>query len=249
MRPGIPKGKMVLQGGKNRAMILAAGLGTRLRPMTDDRPKALVEWQGKALLDYVVEKLRNEGFSEIIINVHHFAEKVMEHVKKKDNYGLRIEFSHEKDELLDTGGGIAKASWFLREGPFLVYNVDILSNISLGALMEAHRQSGAIATMAVKERVTSRSLLMNNAGYLKGWRDNRSGETILCDEPADELTPIAFSAIHVMNPEVFDHFPGKARWPIMPFYLELARTRAVKLYRHDADRWTDMGKLESFANS
>lgn len=230
-------------------MILAAGLGTRLSPLTDDRPKALVSWQGRTLLDHVVEKLRDEGFREIIINVHHFAEQIMEHVKKQDDYGIRIEFSHEKDELLDTGGGIAKASWFLSEGPFLVYNVDILSDIDLGALMDAHLRSGALATMAVKERVTSRSLLMNKEGFLKGWRDNRSGETILCDEPAERLTPIAFSAIHVMSPEIFEHFPREDRWAIMPFYLELARNHPVKLYRHDADRWTDMGKLESFSNS
>ncbi len=230
-------------------MILAAGLGTRLKPLTDDRPKALVEWQGKALLDHVVEKLRDEGFREIIINVHHHAEKIMEHVKKQDAYGLHIAFSHEKEELLDTGGGLAKASWFLKDSPFLVYNVDILSSISLTRLLEDHQRSGAIATMAVKPRVTTRSLLMNEASCLKGWHDNRTGESILCDGDATGLQPIAFSAIHVMNPSIFEFFPKEERWPIMPFYLELARTHPVNLYRHDGDEWMDMGKLESYANS
>jgi len=230
-------------------MILAAGFGSRLRPMTNDRPKALVQWQGKALLDHVVEKLRDEGFRDIIINVHHHAEKIIEHVKKQDSYGINIAFSHEKEELLDTGGGLAKASWFLKDSPFLVYNVDILCTISLASLMESHLESGAMATMAVKERFTSRSLLTNDSSCLKGWRDNRSGETILCDESASGLKPIAFSAIHIMDPAIFKFFPPAKRWPIMPFYLEFARKHTVNLYRHDGDEWMDMGKLESYANT
>lgn len=239
---------MVLPTGRNKAMILAAGLGSRLRPLTDHRPKALLEWEGKPLLDHVVMKLKNEGFREIIINVHHFAEMIMDHVKRKDRYGIRIEFSHEKEELLDTGGGIANASWFFDNEPFLVYNVDILSGIDLGKLIEAHRQSGALATLAVKERVTSRSLLMGG-GLLKGWRDNRSGETILVEGDAEGLVPIAFSAIHVMDPAILQLFPAEKRFPIIPFYLELAKSRPVALYRHDSDPWTDMGKPESFANA
>ena len=239
---------MVLQTKENKAMILAAGLGSRLRPHTDHKPKALVEWKGVSLLDHVVLKLKNAGFNEIIINIHHYAEKIMEYVAQREHFGIRIEFSHEKDQLLDTGGGIARASWFFGDQPFLVYNVDVMSGIDLKALFEAHHRSGAIATLAVKERVTSRSLLMNSEGFLKGWRDNRTGETILVDQSPDELTPIAFSAIHVMEPEVLQLFPAEKRFPLMPFYLDLARTRPVFLYRHDEDDWTDMGKLESYAN-
>ena len=238
----------MLQTKKNKAMILAAGLGTRLRPLTDDRPKALVEWQGEPLLDHVILKLKDAGFHEIIINVHHYAEMIMEHVERKGGFGIRIEYSHEREELLDTGGGIAKASWFFGKNPFLVYNVDILSGIDLDKLFEAHEQSGAVATLAVKQRVTSRSLLMNPDGFLKGWRDNRTGETILVDNHPKELTPIAFSAIHVMEPELLDLLPSGKRFPLMPFYLELARSRPVYLHRHDEDNWTDMGKLESYAN-
>ena len=237
---------MVLQAQENKAMILAAGLGTRLKPFTDHKPKALLEWEGKPLLEHVVLKLKSAGFTSIIINVHHFAEMIMDFVKSKDDFGIHIEFSHE-NELLDTGGGIAKASWFFGEEAFLVYNVDIHSNIDLMAMYQEHLDSGAIATMAVKERVTTRSLLMDREGFLKGWRDNRSGETILCDDTDEGLVPIAFSAIHIMDPKVFELFPDEQRFPIMPFYLELAKKQPVKLYRHDRDSWTDMGKLESYS--
>ena len=237
---------MVLQAQENKAIILAAGLGTRLKPLTDHKPKALLEWEGRTLLEQVIGKLKSSGFNSIIINVHHYAEMIMDYVKQNDRFGIDIEFSHEKDELLDTGGGIANASWFFGEDPFLVYNVDVLSNIDLRDMYEDHLRSGAIATMAVKERVTTRSLLMDEGASLKGWRDNRTGETILTGTSAKGLAPIAFSAIHIMDPGVFELFPREKRFPLMPFYLELARTHPVHLYRHDHDSWADMGKLESY---
>ena len=203
---------MVLQAQENKAMILAAGLGTRLKPLTDHKPKALLDWEGKPLLEHIIEKLK----------------------------------PHEKDELLDTGGGIANASWFFGEDPFLVYNVDIISDIDLRAMYEDHLKSGSLATLAVKERVTTRSLLMSEDGFLKGWRDNRSGETILACDSADGLIPIAFSAIHIMDPKIFTLFPKEKRFPLMPFYLDLALSYPVNLFRHDRDSWADMGKLESF---
>lgn len=238
---------MVLQAEGNKAMILAAGKGTRLKPLTDHRPKALVEWEGIPLLEHVILKLKSHGFTQIIINVHHYAEMIMDYIQSRDRFGITIEFSHEKEKLLDNGGGIAHAAWFLKDEPFLVYNVDVNCSIDLGALYKAHLEGGAIATMAVKERLTSRSLLMNQEGFLRGWRDNRSGETILVGKDREELYPIAFSAVHVMNPEVFELFPREEIFPLMPFYLELAKSHPVKLYRHDRDTWTDMGKLESYA--
>ncbi len=237
---------MVLQAQENKAMILAAGLGNRLKPLTDHKPKALLEWEGKPLLERVILKLKSNGFTSIIINVHHHAEMIIDFVKQRDQFGIGIDFSHEKDELLDTGGGIAKASWFFGNDSFLVYNVDIVSDIDLRAMYLDHLKSGAIATMAVKERVTTRSLLMSEEGFLKGWRDNRTGETILTGPTAEGLIPIAFSAIHIMDPRVFALFPKEKRFPVMPFYLELAKTHPVYLYRHDRDSWTDMGKLESY---
>ncbi len=228
-------------------MILAAGLGTRMKPVTDKKPKALVEWNGVPMLEHIILKLKKHGFTEIIINVHHFADMIVDFVRRHDYYGIRVEFSHERDEPLDTGGGISHASWFFGDKPFLVHNVDIMSNIDLAQLYNAHAGSNAIATLAVKDRVTSRSLLMNQDGLLKGWRDNRSGETILVDSKEENLVPIAFSAIHVMDPAILRLFPDAKRFPITPFYLELAKTRPVFLYRHDQDQWTDMGKIEAFA--
>ncbi len=237
---------MVLQTKENKAMILAAGLGSRLKPLTDHKPKALLEWEGRPLLEHLILKLKSAGFTSIVINVHHYAAMIMEYVKQQKSFGIEIAFSHEKDELLDTGGGISYASWFFGDEPFLVYNVDIRSNIDLRAMYEDHLASGAIATLAVKERVTTRSLLMNEDAYLKGWRDNRTGETILAGTDEDGLIPIAFSAIHIMNPGIFKFFPKEKRFPLMPFYLELAKTEPVRLYRHDRDTWVDMGKMESY---
>ncbi|MEN8226900.1 MAG: nucleotidyltransferase family protein [Bacteroidota bacterium] len=230
----------------NKAMILAAGLGTRLQPLTDHKPKALLEWKGVPLLEHVILKLKDQGFTELIINVHHFPELIIDFIKQKDHFGIHIEFSHERDELLDTGGGIGHASWFFGEKPFLVYNVDVISDIDLTHLLEAHVKNRAIATLAVKERVTTRSLLMNREGLLKGWRDNRTGETILLDEREEQLIPIAFSGIHVMDPAVFKLFPAEKRFSIMPFYLELARSMPIHLYRHDQDSWSEKGRLKSF---
>jgi len=237
---------MVLQAQENKAIILAAGLGSRLGKMTENKPKALVEWEGKPLLEHVILKLKSQGFTRIIINVHHYAEMIMDFIRTREQFGIQIAFSHEKEELLDTGGGIANASWFLKDQSFLVYNVDVNSSINVDELYKAHLNSGAIATLAVKERVTTRSLLMNSQGFLKGWRDNRSGETILVDPMEKDLLPIAFSAVHVMNPDVFSLFPKKKIFPLTPFYLELAKSHPVYLHRHDRDSWTDMGRLESY---
>lgn len=238
----------MLRRKENKAIILAAGLGSRLGHLTESQPKALVEWEGMSLIDHIISKLKNSGFSEIIINVHHHAEMIMDHVKKMDSFGIGIEFSHEKEELLDTGGGIKNAAWFFKDQPFLVYNVDILSNIDLDTLMRVHKREGRIATMAVKQRLTTRSLLIDKSSHLKGWRDNRSGEQILVDGNDTGLSPIAFSAIHVMDPRIFELFPEDKIFPIMPFYLELAKKETIYMHRHEADTWMDMGKLEAYSN-
>jgi NDP-sugar pyrophosphorylase family protein len=237
---------VVLQTEGNIAMILAAGQGTRLGPLTVNRPKALVEWRGTTLLEHVVTRLKQAGFSRLIINVHHFAEMIIQYVERHDQFGMEIRFSHEKEELLDTGGGIARASWFFGRDPFLVHNVDIYSDIDLRKLMQAHKEKGALATLAVKKRDTSRSLLMDREGFLKGWRDNRTGETILAGAEADALSPIAFSGIQVIDPGLMDLFPDREKFPLVPFYLEIANSQPVYLHRHDPDTWIDMGRLESY---
>ena len=227
-------------------MILAAGLGTRMGSYTENKPKALIEWEGVTLLEYVILKLKEQGFTEIIINLHHFAEMIIDFVGSKDQFGIHIEYSDESTELLDTGGGIKHASWFFGNESFLVYNVDIRSNIDLRNLYEAHLSSNSIVTLAVKERVTSRSLLMNEKGLLGGWRDNRTGKQTLVNELEKNLKPLAFSGIHMLDPAVFKYFPQKRTFSIISAYLELAKSHPVQLYRHDLDEWMDMGKPESY---
>ena len=174
-----------------KAMIFAAGLGTRLRPITDSIPKALVPVAGKTLLEHVIEKLSNEGFDELIINVHHHAEKIIDFLAEHHNFGLHIEISDEREMLLDTGGGIRKAAEFFNDGkPFLIHNVDILSNANLKALYEKHIASDNIATLLVKDRETSRYLLFNEEQRLQGWMNVKTGEV---KSPIPDFTPSLYT--------------------------------------------------------
>src|SRR4030095_15422187 len=163
------------EGPSMKAMVLAAGLGTRLRPLTNDRPKALVEIAGRSLLEITLARLRSFGVSEVIVNVHHFADMVVEYLKAKNNFGMRVEISRE-EVLLDTGGGVKKAAWFFTEAslskdePFLLHNVDVLSTIDFGLMVQAHKQSQSLATLAVQRRESSRQLLFDGHGQLCGRR-------------------------------------------------------------------------------
>jgi len=224
-----------------KAMILAAGLGTRLRPLTDDRPKALLEFRGVPMLEQVIKKLKNSGFREIIINVHHFPEQIMDFVSSKDHFGIRIEFSDERDKLLDTGGAIKHARWFFDDTPFLVHNIDIYSNIDLKAMYRFHLKHAPLATLAVKERLTTRCLLMGPDNRLSGWRDNRSGEETIIRE-SSSLIPIAFSGMYILDPSIFNLFGDSDRFSIIDTFLDLGAEHDILLYRHDKDDWMDMGK-------
>ena len=160
-----------------KAMIFAAGLGTRLKPLTDNKPKALVEVGGKTMLELVILKLKEAGFNEIVINIHHFGQQIIDYLKANNNFGLTIHISDERDYLLDTGGGIKKATPFLMGNePFLVHNVDIFSNVDLRQLYENHLKSGATATLLVSQRKTARHLLFNKENKLCGWHNNETGE-------------------------------------------------------------------------
>ena len=160
-----------------KAMIFAAGLGTRLKPLTDNKPKALVEVGGKTMLELVILKLKEAGFNEIVINIHHFGQQIIDYLKANNNFGLTIHISDERDYLLDTGGGIKKATPFLMGNePFLVHNVDIFSNVDLRQLYENHLKSGATATLLVSQRKTARYLLFNKENKLCGWHNNETGE-------------------------------------------------------------------------
>lgn len=230
-------------------MIFAAGLGTRLKPLTDTMPKALVPVAGKPLLRHVIEKLEKSGFGDIVINVHHFSDQIIQYLKANNNFGLNISVSDETERLLDTGGGIKKASSLLGENePFLIHNVDIISNADLVALYKQHIQSQADATLLVSQRKTSRYLLFNQEHRLQGWKNETTGEvkSPIADFDADHYEKYAFSGIHVMSPSVFKQmecYPEK--FPIMDFYISEANQLQFQASVSTSLEMIDVGKLNS----
>jgi NDP-sugar pyrophosphorylase family protein len=227
-------------------MILAAGLGTRLRPLTNDRPKALVEVAGRTLLEITLARLREFGVREVIVNTHHFAEMIPEYLETHDSFGMRIEISHE-EELLDTGGGLKKAAWFFLEDgpdadePFLLHNVDVISTIDLGRMVQFHVEQGALATMAVQDRETSRPLLFDEMGQLRG----RGGRKEL-EGSAEAMRALAFSGIHVVSPAIFSKLNERGAFSIIDAYLRLS-TQGEKIlaFRADEYEWRDLGRPEN----
>lgn len=238
-----------------KAMILAAGLGTRLRPLTDDRPKALVEINGRALLGITLSRLRSFGVSEVIINVHHFADKVIDYLKKNDNFGMRIEISRE-DALLDTGGGLKKAAWFFKDSgsrsvdaaPFILHNVDVLTTIDLRSMLRFHAENHALATLAVQARKTSRYLLFDKKLHLCGRRAG-DGEPELV-RPASQSQALAFSGIHVISPRLLSLMNEDGAFSIIASYLRLAaQGEKILAFRADEYYWRDLGKPENIAQA
>lgn len=232
-------------------MILAAGLGTRLRPLTNDRPKALVEIAGRTLLEITLERLRSFGIHEVIVNTHHFADQMQQYLAAHRNFGMRIEISRE-DELLDTGGGLKQAAWFFLETPnepFLVHNVDVLSTIDLAALLRFHRDQHALATLAVQQRPTSRYLLFDNRGLLCGRRAGSDGIPQIV-RPAESLHPLAFAGVHILSPRIFAELTETGKFSIIDAYLRLAAAgEPIFAFRADASYWRDLGKPESIAQA
>jgi NDP-sugar pyrophosphorylase family protein len=235
-----------------KAMVLAAGLGTRLRPLTNDRPKALVEVCGRTLLEITLTRLRDFGIHDVIINVHHYADMVIDHVKAAGNFGMHIEFSRE-DVLLDTGGGLKKAAWFLsksadandEEEPFILHNVDVISNIDLSRLVESHKRNNALATLAVQERKTSRYLLFDEHAQLCGRRIVKEEKTEIV-RPAQQMSELAFTGIHVISPRIFPLLTEEGIFSIVPAYLRLAEQgEKIQAFRADEYYWRDLGKPEN----
>ena len=231
-----------------KAMILAAGLGTRLRPLTDHRPKALVEIGGKTLLEITITRLRAAGVTEIVVNVHHFAEMLLAYLKANGNFGIRIEVSRE-EVLLDTGGGLKNAAWFFREHsgdePFLLHNVDIIGGIDLQALLDTHKRSGALATLAVQKRNSSRQLLFDARGLLCGRRtgSHASDQTVV---HADLIEPLAFAGIHAIAPRFLHLMTEVGVFSIIDTYLRLAQAgEDIRAFPADQYYWRDLGRPES----
>lgn len=226
-------------------MILAAGLGTRLRPITDTIPKALVEINGKTLLEHSIDHLKLFDVKEIIVNVHHFSDQIISFLKKKKNFGLAIEVSDERDQLLDTGGGFKKASPFFEGGePFVVRNVDVLSNMDLGAMLSFHKKHKPVATLAVRNRETSRYMLFNERWELIGWTNVSTGEKKLSRKEYKRMYPLAFSGIQVLDPSIIPLITEEGRFSLIAMYLRLCRENRICAYTDNDSFWFDAGKRE-----
>jgi len=232
-----------------KAMILAAGLGTRLRPLTKDRPKALVEVAGHTLLEITLRRLASFGIREVIVNVHHFADMVVDYLKQNDNFGMHVELSREDNLLLDTGGGLKQAAWFFLQGPqaqepFLLHNVDVISTIDLARMLEFHRDHQALATLAVQQRETSRHLLFGDHNQLCGRQIGNSAPEMAC--PSQQTAALAFSGVHVISPELLKMVSEQGAFSIVTTYLRLA-AEGQKILAFGADQyyWRDLGKPEN----
>jgi NDP-sugar pyrophosphorylase family protein len=230
-----------------KAMVLAAGLGTRLHPLTNDRPKALVTVGGRTLLEIALTRLRGFGVREVIVNVHHHAEMICAYLKDKGSFGMRVEISRE-EELLDTGGGLKKAAWFFLEGgidsdePFLVHNVDVISAINFGRMVAFHAERKALATLAVQKRETARPLAFGTQGQLLG-------RAKACAQKNEEQA-LAFAGIHVILPRIFAKLSEEGAFSIIDAYVRLAaQDETIAGFRADGAYWRDLGRPEDLARA
>ena len=235
-------------------MILAAGLGTRLRPLTDNRPKALVEVAGHTMLEITLIRLRSFGIREVIVNVHHFADMIVEYLKTNHNFGMRIEISRE-EVLLDTGGGLKKAAYFFRERSsspeesFVLHNVDVISTIDLQHMVQFHADKGALATIAVQNRKTSRYLLFDDSLQFCGRRSGRDQKTESV-RSSPQAQALAFSGIHVISPRLLAMMTEDGAFSIITCYLRLAATgEKILAFRADEYYWRDLGTSENVAQA
>ncbi|HUJ94851.1 MAG TPA: nucleotidyltransferase family protein [Terriglobales bacterium] len=235
-----------------KAMVLAAGLGTRLRPLTNDRPKALVEVGGRTLLEITLSRLRSFGVTDVIVNAHHFAEMIGAYLESNNNFGMKIAISRE-DVLLDTGGGLKNAAYFFAgksgDAPFILHNVDVISNIDLRRMVQFHSENYALATLAVQERTTSRYLLFDEAGCLCGRQSGKDGEPELA-RPSQHCQALAFSGIHVISPRLLPLLTEEGAFSIVTSYLRLAHQgEKILAFRADEYDWRDVGTPESVAQA
>lgn len=233
-----------------KAMILAAGLGTRLKPFTDKHPKALAEVNGKTILQRNIEYLHSFGFRNVIINVHHFADQIIQKVKANNGFGSIVYISDERKEVLETGGGLLKAKWFFESGtaPFVVMNVDVLTDLNFQKMYAQHISTQALATLAVRERVTSRYLLFNKENLLCGWQNIKTGEKKL----SRQVIPLhqkAFSGIQIISPGIFPLIKQTGKFSLIDVYLSLSATEKIFAYDHSGDHFIDVGTPEKLLSA
>ena len=234
-----------------KAMLFAAGLGTRLKPFTDSHPKALAEVNGKTLLERNIRYLQKFGITEVIVNVHHFADQIIEAIEKNKGWGSTITISDERDAVLETGGGLKKAAWYF-EGrqSFVVMNVDMLTDLDLGELILQHQQEKPLATLAVTQRNSSRYFLFDWRGHLCGWRNVQTGEEKPHDlktsvEDYEELKMKAFSGIHIIDPIIFSLIKQEGKFSMVDVYLDLMQKNKINSFDHTGGILVDVGKPES----
>lgn len=228
------------------AIILAAGLGTRLKPLTDNKPKALIEIKGHTLLELAIKRLQKHGFNNIIVNVHHFPDMIVDYLKLHNNFGSEIFISDERKLLLDTGGAIKEIEKHIDFNfPILVYNVDVITDLNLQPLYEYHTASDNLATLAVRKRETTRYLLLDRDNILCGWTNKITKEERIVRDQSFTLNEFAFSGIHVVNPAIFSLMPVEKKFSIVDLYLKLAPNFLIKGYDHSDTEWIDVGKLHN----
>lgn len=233
-----------------KAMVFAAGLGTRLRPLTNDMPKALVPLHGVPMLERVIRNIISCGITDVVVNIHHFGNQIIEFLAKNNNFGINITISDERNLLLDTGGGILRAQSLLDgDEPFLVHNADIFTDINLNDIISHHINSDADVTLLVKQRATQRYLVFNPHWRMQGWTNIATGEvkpSTLTIDATHQL--MAFGGIHVISPSIFPalkQFATEPKFSIMPFYIANCSKLNIQGYCPNGYNWFDIGKIET----
>jgi NDP-sugar pyrophosphorylase family protein len=228
-----------------KAMIFAAGLGTRFKPWTDNHPKALALVNGKSLLQRNIEYLKQYGISDVVVNVHHFADQIIEAVQKNQGWGSHIMISDERDEVLETGGGLLKAKDLLQDGePFVTLNADFLTDLDINNLIEFHKEKKSLISFGITNRKTSRNFLFDEENRLCGWRNTNTGDEKI-SIAKENLKEMAYSCVVVFQPEIFDLIPQHGKFSLVETYLSLAVKHPIYGYDHSGDKLVDVGKPES----
>jgi N-acetyl-alpha-D-muramate 1-phosphate uridylyltransferase len=232
-----------------KAIVFAAGLGTRLYPLTADKPKAMVELSGKPLIYYAIEKLKKSGVDELVVNVHHFADVLVNYLNTTD-FGVEIRISDERDCLLDTGGGLFKAQqFFTGNEPFIAYNVDVISTVDLREVLKFHNEKSPIATLVVRDRETSRYFRFNEEHQLVGWENLSTGK-FTESRPSETYFRRAFSGIQILSPSIFELYPfDGAPFSMTSLYLKLSQDFPIFGFFDRSDYWLDLGKMGQIENA